>query len=278
MKGLPQSTIKIINKKALKVKELILTISHKAHVGHIGSALSIADILTVLYTKILHINPGKTRHPDRDRFILSKGHAVAALYSILYLQGFITKKSLNSYCRNNGTLGEHPEFTIPGIELSTGSLGHGLSVGVGMAMAAKLNNKGYKTYVLISDAECNEGEIWQAAAVAAHHRLNNLIVIIDNNHVQALGKTKEVLNYEPLADKWTAFGWNTVESDGHDIKSLCSVFAGLVKQQDKPTVIIANTIRGKGVSFMQHKIQWHYLSTTNDQYHQAIAELRKNLL
>lgn len=267
------NTINPLEIKAKKVKKLILEISHIAQVGHMGSALSIADILTVLYFKILKINSKRPQWKKRDRFILSKGHAVAALYSVLYLKGFISKKTIYSYCKNKGELGEHPEHTIPGIEVTTGSLGHGLSVGVGMALASKLDKKSYKTYVLLSDAECNEGEIWQAAASAFHYNLNNLITIIDSNKVQALGTTKEVLNMEPLSDKWRAFGWNIIECDGHNISSLYNIFSRELLNQTKPTVIIAHTVRGKGVSFMEHKIEWHYFTTNKEQHIKAIEEI-----
>lgn len=271
-----QKTIhKYLNSKALEVKKLILTISHNAHIGHIGSALSVADILTVLYFSILNINPKKPKFVKRDRFILSKGHAVSALYSILYLKGFISKKNLNSYCKNGGLLGEHPEHLVPGIEFTTGSLGHGLSAGLGMAMAAKMDNQDYKVYVLLSDAECNEGEVWQAAASASHHKVGNLIAIIDHNKVQALGTTKDVLNMEPLAAKWTSFGWSVIETDGHNLDLLYYSLLLSKSKNNQPTVIIANTIRGKGVPFMEHKLQWHYLSTTTQEYLAALKEITK---
>ena len=264
-----------LHKKSSEIKKLILDISYKAQVGHIGSALSIADIIATLYFGILKVNPKKPSFSDRDRFILSKGHAVAALYSTLYLKGFISKPDLNSYCKNQGLLGEHPEHKVAGVELSTGSLGHGLSVGVGMALAAKLDKKNYKTYVLVSDAECNEGEIWQAAATSTHLKLNNLIAIVDYNRVQALGSTKEVLDLEPFAQKWLSFGWNVTEVDGHNLEKLYQVFHGLKKDQTKPTVVICHTIRGKGISFMEHKLEWHYLTVNREQYLQARKELKK---
>lgn len=266
--------IKQLEKKSKELKELILTISYEAQVGHIGPALSIVDIITVLYFDVLKINVNKPKWDDRDRFILSKGHAVAALYSVLYLKKYISKQILNSYCKNGGILGEHPEVKVPGVELSTGSLGHGLSVGAGIALAGKINKKSYKTYVLISDAECNEGEIWQAASFASHHKLSNLIVIIDKNNVQALGTTAEVQNMEPLSAKWAAFGWDVIETDGHNIKSLRDAL--LLKRQDsKPLVIIANTVRGKSVSFMEHHLEWHYFTVNKKQFIQALKDIKK---
>lgn len=275
MKNSEKFIVDTLKKKAKEVKKLVLQISHQAKVGHIGSALSIADILTVLYFSTLRVRPKQPKWENRDRFILSKGHAAAALYSVLYLKGFFTKRVLTSYCQNKGSLGVHPEHEILGVEVTTGSLGHGLSVGVGMALNAKIDKKNYKTVVLISDAECNEGEIWQAAATANHYKLNNLITIIDNNKVQAFGKTKEVLDYEPLSQKWLSFGWDVIEVNGHNIESLFKIFSsGLA--QTKPTVIIANTIRGKGVSFMEHKLEWHYFSTTKEQYIKALEEIEKS--
>lgn len=269
-----KSIHKLLYKQSVDVKRLILKISHDAHIGHIGSALSISDILTVLYFSVMNINPKKPKDKKRDRFILSKGHAVSALYSILYLKGFITKKDLNSYCKNGGILGEHPEHLVSGVEFTTGSLGHGLSAGLGMALAAKMDSQKNKIYVLVSDAECNEGEIWQAAASASHHKLNNLIAIIDHNKVQALGTTSEVLNMEPFAQKWLSFGWKVIEVDGHNLESLYHTFK-LTQSSNQPTVIIANTIRGKGVSFMEHKLEWHYLSTTKEEYTIALKEISK---
>lgn len=275
MKNSEKFIVDTLKKKAKEVKKLVLQISHQAKVGHIGSALSIADILTVLYFSTLRVRPKQPKWENRDRFILSKGHAAAALYSVLYLKGFFTKRVLTSYCQNKGSLGVHPEHETAGVEVTTGSLGHGLSVGVGMALNAKIDKKNYKTVVLISDAECNEGEIWQAAATANHYKLNNLITIIDNNKVQAFGKTKEVLDFEPLSQKWLSFGWDVIEVNGHNIESLFKIFSSDLAQT-KPTVIIANTIRGKGVSFMEHKLEWHYFSTTKEQYIKALEEIEKS--
>lgn len=254
------------------LKKLVLDISYRAQVGHIGSALSIADILSVLYLDVLKLFPSTPHHPQRDRFILSKGHAVVALYSALYLKGFFSQKTLKKYCQDGSLLGEHPEYGVPGVELSTGSLGHGLSVGSGMAMAAKLDHSIYKTFVLISDAELNEGQVWEAAAFASHHQLDNLTAVIDNNKVQAFGSTRDVLNMEPVKDKWRAFGWEVDEVNGHDLKELQRIFHQPQKRL-KPKAVIAHTIRGKGISFMEHVIDWHYLTLNKTQYQQAIKEI-----
>ncbi|RJR30271.1 transketolase [Candidatus Microgenomates bacterium] len=267
-----QTTSKKTQSEAFHIKNLVLTLSLKAQVGHIGSALSVADILAVLYFGVLQVRPRQPNWLLRDRFILSKGHAANALFCTLFRKGFFDRKTLNSYCQNNGMLGVHPEHHTAGVELSTGSLGHGLGVAVGMALAAKMDGRKYKTYVLISDAECNEGEIWQAALVAAHHKLNNLVVIIDYNKQQAFGATDEVLGLEPLNDKWQSFGWTVSETDGHNHEQLLKTFAS--QNHTKPHAVIARTIRGKGISFMEHKTEWHYNTVTKDQYNQARKELR----
>lgn len=257
-----------------EIRKQVLTISYKAGVGHVGSALSVVEILVALYFEILNIRPKQPKWPLRDRFILSKGHAVNALYPILSERGYFPKKYLKSYCINGGKLGEHPEIShVSGIELPTGSLGHGLSVGAGVAFGAKKRNLSYRSYVLLSDAECNEGETWEAALFSGHHKLDNLITIIDYNKVQALGKTHEVLDLDPFAQKWQAFNWEVEEVDGHDIGQLIKTFRRVPFKKNKPSMIIAHTIRGKNVSFMEHVLAWHYLSPTKDHYDEALKEL-----
>lgn len=261
-----------LRKIAKDVRKTILKISYDAQVGHVGSALSVVDILVALYFNILKTNPQHPTHPSRDRFILSKGHAAPALYAVLYKKGYLTKKTLQQYCRDGGLLEEHPTHNVSGIEVSTGSLGHGLSIGTGMALSAKIQDKSHRVFVLISDAELDEGETWSAVLSAAHYSLDNLFVLIDYNKVQALGKVAEILNVEPLAEKFQAFGWNVIEVDGHNI----SMIIGTVQkttQYNRPTVIICHTIRGKGVSFMEHAIQWHYLSPSREHFDKALKEL-----
>lgn len=275
MKTEKTTTVKDLEIKSKQIKQLILEISHRAQIGHIGSALSIADIVSVLYFGILKLNPKNPKWKQRDRFVLSKGHAVAALYSALYLKGYISKEILFSYCQNKGLLGEHPDHHVPGVELSTGSLGHGLSVGVGFALATKLRKERDKTYVILSDGECNEGEIWEAALFAAHNKLANLTVAIDYNKVQAFGTVKNTLNLEPLADKWKSFGWNIFEVDGHNITQLLHTFKKNPHTSQKPTAIICHTVRGKGVSFMENHIEWHYFTTSVKQQEQALKELNR---
>ncbi len=262
-----------LEKLAGEIRKNILQISYDAKVGHVGSAFSIVEILVALYFGILKIDQRRPNSSSRDRFILSKGHAAPALYCVLEKRGLITKKILTSYCRDGGLLEEHPTHHINGIEVSTGSLGHGLSIGVGFSLAAKLKKANYGVFVLISDAELDEGETWAAALSAAHHKLDNLTILLDYNQVQALGRVHEVLNIEPLKEKWLAFGWRLVEVDGHNIRSII-MGSQRKTNSSQPSIIICHTIRGKGVSFMEHKIEWHYLSPTADHIKRALRELR----
>lgn len=258
---------KDIRKNILKM----VTVSKSSHVG---SALSIVEILVTLYFKILNIDPLSPEKEDRDRFILSKGHASAALYATLAERVFFSKDLLDKYYTDGGVLPGHLDSSMtPGVEVSTGSLGHGLSIGIGMAIAAKYDNKNYKIYVLMSDGECDEGSTWEAAMLAAHLKLDNLVAIIDYNKIQSFGRIKEVLNLEPLYDKWVSFGWAVREIDGHNYQELLSAFESLPIVRGKPSMIIAHTIKGKGVSFMEDKLEWHYKSPTQEQYEIAIKEI-----
>lgn len=261
-----------LEKIAKEIRKEILFISYKAQVGHVGSAFSVVEILIALYFNVLKINPKKPKEVARDRFILSKAHAAPALFAVLAERGFISKKILYSYCQNGGPLEEHPHYGIPGIELTTGSLGHGLSVALGMAMAAKIKKQTFRIFNLMSDAECDEGETWEAALSASHHKLDNLVAILDYNKVQALGTVKEVLNLEPLKEKWRSFGWIVKEADGHNIGQLVKVFK-FKNIKKRPLIIICHTIRGKGVSFMEQKLEWHYLNPTLKQLNEALKEL-----
>jgi len=270
-----KSKISQLQSKANIIRQEVLKISHKGDIGHIGSALSIVDILTVLYFSIAKVYPQTPDHPDRDRIILSKGHGCAALYSILYRQGFFSKKFLYTYHKNNTQLAAHPEIHVPGIDASTGSLGHGLSLAAGMALAGKINKKNYRVFAVLSDGECDEGSTWEAALVTAHQKLNNLTAIIDYNKIQAFGRTNQVINLEPFKQKWQSFGWQTIEIDGHNHKQLQTVLSK--KSTNKPTMIIAHTILGKGISFMEDDLEWHYWNLSDKQLKQALAELKKNL-
>lgn len=254
-----------------RIRRIIIEESKRAHVGHIGSALSVADIIASLYNGVMHV-PG-VDDPLRDRFILSKGHAALALYAALHLKGFVTADEIHGYCSDSGLCGVHPEHHLCGIDFSTGSLGHGLAVGAGVALAARMCGEHFRCFVLVSDAECNEGSLWETVMFAGHHRLANLVAIVDDNGQQALGKTKDIIDLHPLGDKWRAFGWNVREVDGHDVGALTEAFRALRDRGDAPGVVVARTISGKGVSFMEGKVEWHYLPLSDDQYALAIAEL-----
>jgi transketolase len=258
---------------AKKIRKIIIEESKRANVGHIGSALSIADIIAVLFGNELRL--ASTDDPLRDRFILSKGHAALALYAALHLKGILTEAQIQTYCKDGSMLGVHPEHRLRGIDFSTGSLGNGLSIGAGTALAARLNRFAYRTFVLVSDAECNEGALWETVMFAAHQKLSNLVAIVDDNGQQALGKTKDVLDLQPLAEKWGAFGWEVHVTDGHDTACLREVFAGLDTEKGKPKVIICKTVCGKGVSFMEGKVAWHYLPLSDEQYLQALGEIEE---
>lgn len=269
-------TLESLEKEAKALRHEILKMAYEGHGIHISSSLSIADIITVLYFNELSVNPLKLKDPKRDKFILSKGHGVSALYAVLARKKFFPRRILSSYGQKGTILGAHPETAVRGVELATGSLGHGLSVGAGLAMAAKLDGNSSRTFVLLSDGECQEGSIWEAALFAGHNKLQNLISIIDYNKLQALGRVKEIGNLEPFATKWKSFGWEAVEIDGHDIKKLSETFRRTALGKNKPTAIIAHTVAGRGVSFLEDKLAWHYSNLSEELYLKAIAELNKS--
>ena len=241
---------------------------------HVGSCFSCIDILTALYFHSLRINTQNPLWPQRDRFIMSKGHGVAALYVTLAKRGFCSPDVLQHYAKDGSLLAGHVTCTaMPGIEASTGSLGHGLSIGVGMALALKKDQPQSKVYVLLSDGECDEGSTWEAALSAGHFRLDNLVAIVDYNKIQSYGAVAEVMGLEPFADKWRAFRFAVKELDGHDIPALIAAFDSLPLQRGKPTLILAHTTKGKGVSFMENKMEWHYHTPTMQQVDLAIEEL-----
>jgi len=249
--------------------------THRAKSSHVGTSLSIADLLAVLYGGALRVDPGRPDAPDRDRFILSKGHGCAALYATLAEGGFFPLEWLDTYCQDGSRLAGHiTHYGVPGVEVSTGSLGHGLSIGCGMALAGKREERPYRVFVLLSDGECDEGSTWEAALFAPHHCLDNLVAIVDYNKIQAFGTVKEVLDLEPLADKWRAFRWAVQEIDGHDYSQIDNALTSIPFEPGKPSCIVAHTIKGKGVSFMENQLAWHYKSPNAEQLAQALAELR----
>ena len=254
-----------------QIRRFILDQSKRAHVGHIGSALSIADIIAALYQNVL--STPDLDDPDRDRFILSKGHAVLAVYAALFLKGWLSEQSLNTYCADGTLLGVHPEHALRGVDFSTGSLGHGLSMGAGAALAARLQRSSRRVFVLVSDAECNEGSLWEAVMFAAHHGLSNLIAIVDLNGQQALGYTDQVLSLTPMAERWRAFGWDVHDVDGHDVKAITETIASLDTTSGPPHVLIAHTVFGRGVSYMERQIKWHYWPMSDSEYRRALDEI-----
>ena len=264
-------TIKRLNLLARQIKLLTLEISYLAKTGHVGSCLSIAELLTVLYFSKMNIGKQNISSPGRDRFILSKGHAAAVLYTVLFKKGIITKKELLSFGQDGG-LCEHPEITQRGIEMSTGSLGHGLAFGAGIALGNKIRKTEGNVYVLISDGECGEGSVWEAAAFASRMKLDNLVAILDYNDWQCFGRTSEVTNPEPVVKRWQNFGFATYKVDGHSTRDIKRAFQKL-PHKNKPSIIIAHTVSGRGVPLIEDKLIGHYKVFSDDEYKQAKKEL-----
>ena len=259
---------------ARRIRAHALRMIHRAQVSHIGTCLSMADLLAVLYGQALHVEPGRPDWPDRDRLILSKGHGAAIVYAVLAEKGFFPVEWLDTDCQDDSHLAGHITHQgVPGVEVSTGSLGHGLSIGCGMALAAKQDRRPYRVFVIMSDGECDEGSTWEAVLFAPHHRLDNLIAIVDYNKIQSFGTMKEVLDLEPFADKWRAFRWAVREIDGHDYEQIECALSSVPFEPGKPSVVIAHTVKGKGVRFMEHQLAWHYKSPNAEQLAQALAEL-----
>ena len=256
-----------------KVRLQCIKMVYYAKASHIGSALSIVDLLSVLYKNIMKTYPKDHNNQKRDRFILSKGHATVALYSILAEMGYFPRELLKSYGQNSSIMMNHVSHKVPGVEYSTGSLGHGLSFGIGKAYSAKLKGLNYNVYVLLSDGEMQEGSNWEALMFASHHNLNNLIAIIDYNNLQSLRTVEDTLQIEPLKFKLESFGWNVYEIDGHSYEEIYLSFLKAKKSAKKPSIIIAKTIKGKGLSFMQNKVEWHYKSPNEKEYLLAKDEL-----
>lgn len=262
---------------AQAIRESSLRMISRAGSAHIGGAFSSADILSVLYGRVLSHRPEEPEWPERDRFVMSKGHSCTALYSALALRGFFPTSRLEEFYTDGGTLPGHVTHKgIAGVEVSTGSLGHGLALGVGFAAGAKRLGKGWRVFVLLSDGECDEGSIWEAALLAPAWKLNNLTVIIDYNKIQSLGRVEEVLDLEPFADKWAAFGWDVLEVDGHQVQDLSRALPleGPNPRSDKPLCVIAHTVKGKGVSFMEDDLLWHYRCPRGEEFDRALAELQ----
>jgi transketolase len=259
---------------ANRIRRHVVEMTHRAGSSHVGSSLSMAELLAVLYRSILRIGPATASDPDRDRLILSKGHGCAGLYAVLAECGFFPLDWLDSFYHDGARLPGHATaHGIPGIEVSTGALGHGLPIACGLALAARQDGRFWRVFTLLSDGECDEGSTWEAALLAPQHGLDNLVAIVDYNKIQSLGHVKDVLDLDPFAAKWSAFRWSVREIDGHDVDVIEATLGAVPFEPGKPSCVIAHTVKGKGVSFMEDKLLWHYRSPQGDEYQQAVAEL-----
>ena len=266
--------ISFLKEKAKEIRRSIVSMITEAKSGHPGGSLSATDILTALYFSEMNIDPANPKMEGRDRFVLSKGHAAPAIYATLAEKGYFSKDELMTLRKFGSRLQGHPDMKkLPGIEISTGSLGQGLSVANGMALNAKMFNENYRTYAILGDGEIQEGQIWEAAMTAAHYKLDNLCAFLDNNNLQIDGNVSEIMGVEPLDKKWEAFGWNVIKIDGHDFEQILSALDKARECKDKPTMIIAKTIKGKGVSFMENVCGFHGVAPTLEELERALAEL-----
>jgi transketolase len=263
-----------LQRRAAELRGKIVEMSHAAQAAHLASSLSCADILAAAYWHVLRLDPSRPKDPHRDRFILSKGHAAAALYAVLAMRGFFPISELDTYCKDGGRLAEHPPANLlPGVEAATGSLGHGLPLGCGMALSGRIKGETFRIFALLSDGENNEGSVWEAAMFASAQKLENVCVIVDYNKWQATARSDETLMLAPLRDKWAAFGWDASEIDGHDIAALAEAMQLVPNGSGKPVALIAHTVKGKGVSFMEDDNNWHYRAPTADEVARAHKEL-----
>ena len=271
---------KVLRKKKLypslakRIRQNVLQMTHDARSSHVGTSLSMADLLAVLYGGILRVRPEEPDWPARDRFILSKGHGCAGLYAALAERGFFPRAWLENFYQNGSRLAGHAtHHGVPGVEVSTGSLGHGLPMACGMAVAGKRGGEDYRVFALLSDGECDEGSVWEAALFASHHKLDHLTVIVDYNKIQSLGAVKDILSLDPFIAKWEAFGWSAREIDGHDTDKIEKAFKEMPFKEGKPSCLIAHTLKGKGVGFMENALLWHYRSPDVEELRRALKEL-----
>jgi transketolase len=261
--------------KAVQIRKDIVTLVHSAGTGHIGGDLSVTDILVDLYYKQMHVGPELVHDPNRDRFVLSKGHSVEALYSVLADKGYFSKEELHqTYSKFGSKYIGHPNNKVNGVEMNTGSLGHGLAVGVGMALAGKMDGRPYRVYVVLGDGEMEEGSNWEAITAGAHYKLDNLTAFVDRNRLQISGTTEEVMTQEKQEERWAAFGWNVLSIPGNDIDAIDAAVTKAKATRGKPTVIIANTTKGCGVSYIENQVAWHHKVPTDAEYAQAMQELQ----
>src|SRR5579863_8677350 len=269
-----QADAAALKAQAAKLRGKIIEMSHAAQAAHLASSLSCVDMLTAAYWHVLNIDPKAPKERLRDRFILSKGHAAAALYATLAMRGYFSLEELETFCKDGGRLAEHPPANLlPGVEAATGSLGHGLPLGCGMALSGRIKAEPFRVFALLSDGENNEGSVWEAAMFAAAQKLENVCVIVDYNKWQATARSNDTLMLAPLCDKWTAFGWDAREIDGHDVEALAAAMRNVPNGSDKPVALVAHTIKGKGVSFMEDDNNWHYRAPTAEEVVKAHKEL-----
>lgn len=263
--------------QAEKSRRRLIEIIYNARAGHTGGDLSILNVMTALYFHILNVDKDNLDNPDRDRFILSKGHCVEALFVILEAKGILKKEVLDTLGQFNSPLAGHPTREVPGIEMCSGALGHGLSIGVGMAIAAKMDNRPYRTFVVMGDGEQGEGSIYEAAMAAAHYKLGNLVAVIDRNRLQISGNTEDVMALDCLVEKWESFGWDVIDVNGDDMEDIVAKLESINYTSDEPHMVIANTTKGKGVSFMENVAKWHHGVPSPEQYEQALAEIDERI-
>jgi transketolase len=263
-----------LSKLAGKIRRHVVRMTHRAKSSHVGTSLSMADLLAVLYGGILRVNPAEPLWPDRDRFILSKGHGAAAVYAVLAEKGFFSVEELDTFYQDGSALAGHiTHSAVSGVEASTGSLGHGLGIACGMALAGQRDHRTYRVFALLSDGECDEGSTWEAILFASHHHLDNLVAIVDYNKIQSLASTEDTLALEPFGDKWRAFGWSVREINGHHLAEIQGALKTVPWQVGRPSCVIAHTVKGKGVSFMENCVLWHYRPPDNDELQRALTEL-----
>ncbi len=256
-----------------KNRKRLMEVVYNAKAGHIGGDLSCLNVMTALYSEIMNISPAQVNDPDRDRFILSKGHCVESLYTVLEQRGFMKPELTNTLGQFGSILSGHPTIEVPGIEVCSGALGHGLSIGVGIAIAAKMDKRNYKTFVMMGDGEQGEGSIYEAAMAGSHYKLDNLVAIIDRNHLQISGNTEDVMAIDSIAQRWGAFGWDVKEMNGDDLQSILDTFASIDYNCGKPHMLVSNTTKGFGVSYMENIASWHHGMPNEEQYQQAMQEI-----
>lgn len=265
--------IRELEERAKKIRRLIIQMLAKAGSGHPGGSLSATDLVTALFFSVLRHNPKEPSWPERDRFHMSKGHCCPLWYAVLANSGYFSEDKLYTLRQLGSVLQGHPDRRTPGIEVASGSLGQGLSVGLGMSLAAKIDKKGYRVYVLLGDGEIQEGNVWEAAMASSHYKCDNLCAMLDYNGFQIDGRTKDIMNLEPIEDKWKAFGWHTIDIDGHNMKQILSAYSEAETIKGKPSIIIAHTIKGKGVSFMENTVDFHGRAPTKEEAEKALKEL-----